>query len=175
MRQSDAPQHTVKGIETAAQGRAAIWARRGFLLALLAFVLCGATGLLGVRTATTSTEEDGWSVAVEHAATARAGLDAPWKVTVTHPGGFEKDLTLAVTADYFDIFETQGFEPEPSDETRDGDTLYLTFATPPGDTFVLSYDAYLQPSAQTGRDGTVAVLVDGDRVATTDFRTRLLP
>lgn len=51
----------------------------------------------------------------------------------------------------------------------------MTFTAPPGDTFVLAYDAYIQPSAQIGRDGTLAVMVDGDRVAAAEFRTRLLP
>jgi hypothetical protein len=172
----DTPTSTLSGIETTTpQGGLAVWGRRAFLLLLLCFILAGLLGLLGVRTSTARTEMDGWTVSVEHAAIARSGLDVPWQVTVTHPGGFGKELTLAVTGDYFDIFESQGFDPEPSDETSDGQTLYLTFQAPAGDTFVLSYDAYVQPSAQIGRDGTVAVLVDGERVAATDFRTRLLP
>ena len=171
----DTPISTLSGIETTGQGRVAVWCRRGFVSVLLLFVLAGLLGLLGVRTGTARSEIAGWSVAVEHAAVARSGLDVPWQVTVTHPGGFGDELTLAVTGDYFEIFESQGFDPEPADETRDGGTLYLTFQAPPGDTFVLAYDAYVQPSAQLGRDGSVAVLVDGERVAATDFRTRLLP
>jgi hypothetical protein len=166
---------TIEGLETPGQGTAAIWSRRGFLTLLLVFVLAGLTGLLGVRTATVSADSDGWTLALLHATTARAGLDVPWQVTVTHEGGFGKDVTLAVTGDYFDIFETQGFNPDPSDATRDGDTLYLTFAAPPGDTFVVAYDAYIQPASQVGRDGTLSVLDDGDRVATVDFDTTLLP
>lgn len=171
----DAASSTLTGIETTSLRRRAAWLRRLFLLALLLFVLAGASGLLGVRTTTARSSEAGWSLSVEHASIARPGLDAPWQVTVTHPGGFGKELTLAVTGDYFEIFESQGFDPEPTEETRDAQTLYLTFAAPPGDTFVLAYDAYIQPSAQIGRDGTLAVMVDGDRVAATEFRTRLLP
>jgi len=63
---------------------------------------------------------------------ARAGLDTPWQVTVTRPGGLGKQVTLAITGDYFTIFETQGFHPEPADETRNAHTLYLTFTAPPG-------------------------------------------
>ena len=171
----DAATSTLSDIETTSPRRVSAWLRRAFLLALLLFVLAGLLGLLGVRTTTARSSEAGWSLSVEHAAVARAGLDVPWQVTVTHPGGFGKELTLAVTGDYFDIFESQGFDPEPSDETRDAQTLYLTFPAPPGETFVLAFDAYIQPSAQAGREGTVAVMVDGDRVAATDFRTRLLP
>ena len=166
---------TLEGIESRAQGRLAVWGRRGFLLLLLAFVAAGLSGVLGVRTTTSTAEQDGWSVSVEHASISRAGLDSPFEVTVTHPGGFGKELTLALTGSYFDIFESQGFFPEPSDETRDGETLYLTFAAPAGDTFVLAFDAYVQPASQVGRSGTVAVVDDGERVAGVGFRTVLLP
>ena len=122
----------------------------------------------------TGAQQD-YEVSLRHASLARAGFDVPWRVTVRRPGGFGQDLELAVTGDYFDIYETQGFAPEPSESTRDGDTLYLTFDAPEGDTFVLSYDAYIQPSSQIGRDGALSVVVDGARVATVEFRTRLLP
>jgi hypothetical protein len=171
----DVPASTLDGIETRAEGRWAIWSRRGFLVLLLVFVLAGLGGFLGVRTATETAEAGGYGLSLHHATTARAGLDVPWVVTVTHEGGFGKDLTLAVTGDYFDIYETQGFTPEPSDATRDGTTLYLTFAAPPGDTFVVSYDAYIQPSSQVGQDGTLSVLENGTPVASVDFDTMLLP
>lgn len=166
---------TIVGLETRAQGTVAIWSRRGFLALLLVFVLLGLAGFLGVRTATETADSGGWQLSLEHASVARAGLDVPWQVTVTHPGGFGKELTLAVTGAYFDIYETQGFRPEPSDMTRDQDTLYLTFAAPPGDTFVLMYDAYIQPASQVGRGGTLSVMDGGARVATVDFHTTLMP
>ena len=166
---------TIHGLETRAQGRLAIWSRRGFLTLLLVVVLAGLAGLLGVRSTTGSAEDAGWSLSLRHAATARAGLDVPWEVTVTHEGGFGKELTLAVTGSYFDLFETQGFTPDPAEATRDGDTLFLTFTAPPGDTFVVAYDAYIQPAAQQGGSGTVSVMDDGVRVATVGFDTTLLP
>jgi hypothetical protein len=166
---------TIDGLETRGQGALAIWSRRGYLTLLLVVVAAGVDGLLGVRTVTDSADEAAWSVTFTHAGVARAGLDVPWRVTVHHDGGFGKELTLAVTADYFDIYEEQGFRPEPAESTRDGDTLFLTFTAPLGDTFVLDYDAYVQPSAQRGRAGTLSVMDDGARVATVDFDTRLLP
>jgi hypothetical protein len=167
---------TIVGLETRDQSRAAVWAKRGFLTLLLAFVLAGLAGLLGVRTTTASDESGtGWELHLRHAEVARAGLDVPWEVTVHHDGGFGKEIVLAVTGAYLDIYETQGFTPEPTESTRDADTLLLTFAAPPGDTFVLAYDAYIQPAAQQGADGTVAVLDDGVRVASVDFSTTVLP
>lgn len=171
----DIPSSTIDGLETPEQGRRSLLGRRFVLVALAGFVAAGLVGAIGGWTRTSSASRDGWSVAVEHAATARAGLDVPWRVTVRHVGGFDRDITLAVTGDYFDIYETQGFLPSPSSETRDGDTLYLTFTPPPGDTFVLAYDAYVQPSSQLGRRGTVRVVQAGQEVVGTDFRTVLFP
>lgn len=169
------PASTLAGLETRGESRTATWTRRGFLVVLLVFVLAGLTGRLGVSTATESASAEGYDLSLHYATTARAGLDVTFEATVTHPGGFDDDVVLAITGDYFDIFETQGFFPEPSDTTRDATTLYLTFAAPAGDTLTVSYDAYVQPSSQVGRDGTLSVLVDGEPTASVDFDTTLLP
>ena len=61
-------------------------------------------------------------------------------------------------------------------ECTDGTQLFLTFAAPEGDTFVVDFDAYIQPASQIGRNGTVAVVEpDGTQVATTSFATRIVP
>jgi hypothetical protein len=145
------------------------------LTAMAAAVALALLSLLGVHSSVASAQDHGYDLSVVYPSVARAGLDTPWQVTVTHPGGFGKELTLAVTGDYFDIFETQGFHPEPAEETRDADTLYLTFTAPPGDTFVVAYDAYIQPASQRGRSATVSVVDGGTRVATVRLDTRLLP
>jgi hypothetical protein len=172
----ETPTSTLAGVDSDPQSSAALWGRRGFLLALLALVIAGLLGVLGVHAVTRGTDELGWRVSLTYAGTARPGLDVPWEVTVTHPGGFGKSLTLAITGSYFDIFETQGFHPTPSDETRDGNTLYLTFAPPPsGDTFVVAYDAYIQPASQSGSGGTVAVVSGGRKLAAVPFTTHVWP
>jgi hypothetical protein len=143
---------------------------------LVVFVLVGLSGYLGVHTTTAEADQGGVHLSLEYASIARSGLDVPWQVTVTEDDGFADTVTLAVTGDYFDIFETQGFHPDPSSSVRNQDTLYLTFDSPGGNTFVVSYDAYIQPASQQGRRGTVAVVdADGTSVAAVDFRTRLLP
>jgi len=170
------PDSTLTGLESHQQEQTAIWGRRAFLGVLLVVVLAGALGLLGVRTSTATDAGGGYELAVDHATVARAGLDVPLQVTVTHEGGFDKTLTLAVTGDYFDMYETQGFTPEPSAAVRDASTLYLTFDAPEGDTFVVDYDAYIQPSSQRGEGATVS-LVDADLqpLASVDIDTFLLP
>jgi len=138
-------------------------------------------------------------VSVTHAVVARAGLDVPWEVTVRREGGFTGPITLAVTADYFDIYEEQGLDPAPAAETADGDRLYWTFdppttgtrpdgsvgpCRPPAgsgllpascDELAVEFDAYIQPASQLGASGEVAVLVDGVPVVTVPFRTWLVP
>jgi len=115
-------------------------------------------------------------VTVEYAAVARAGLDVPWQVKVRRAGGFDGPVTLAVTADYFDIYEEQGLDPQPTAESSDGTYLYWTFDPPPvGDQLAVDFDAYIQPSSQLGSGGEVSVLVGNERVATTEFHTWLVP
>ncbi len=169
------PSSTLHGIESDAEARGGLWVRRILLVLILVFVLCGVSGLLGVHTATTSATRDGWTVSVQHAETARAGLDVPVDVTITHPGGFGKVVTLAVTDSYFDILESPGFEPEPSAQTSDADRLYLDFTPPPGDTLVVSFDASIKPSAQIGRSATIAVLTNGHEVVAVPINTVLFP
>jgi hypothetical protein len=106
---------------------------------------------------------------------ARAGLDVTWQLTVSREGGFDKTLVLAMNASQFDIYEHQAFYPEPDSETRTADDLILTFLAPPGDTFELSFDAYVQPSSQLGRDGSIAVVDKGQTVAALTYSTWLAP
>jgi hypothetical protein len=136
----------------------AAWSRRATLSLLLLAVLAALAGLLGVHTSTASATGSGWHLSLRYPRVARAGLDVTWQATVTRPGGFGKSVTLAVTGDYLNMFETQGFHPEPAEETRDATTLYLTFTAPPGDTFVVDFDTYVQPASQAGSAATVAVV-----------------
>lgn len=170
------PDSTIEGLESTAQDVRGVWLRR-LSIALLALILLAALlGLLGVRSTTTEDAADGWTLRLEHAAVARAGLDVPFTATVTHEGGFGEKVTLAVTGEYFDLYETQGFNPVPSETSRDGELLYLTFDAPPdGETLVVTYDAYIQPAAQRGDDGTVSVMDKGLPVVSVDFETSLWP
>jgi hypothetical protein len=142
---------------------------------LTVIVVAGAAGLFGVRSTDASASAGGWTVSVTYASVARAGLDVPWKVTVRREGGFTGPITLAVTADYFDIYEEQGLDPAPATETADGDRLYWTFDPPPGDELSVDFDAYIQPSSQLGAAGEVSVLDGGSEVVSVPFRTWLVP
>jgi hypothetical protein len=171
----EVPGSTLSGIEGVEPGRA-VWGRRIVLALLAVFVLVGLSGYLGVHTSTASAEQDGYHLSLRYASVARSGLDVPFEATVTSDHGFSDTITLALIGDYLDIFETQGFIPDPSSAVRNGDTLYLTFDSPGGNTFRFSYDAYIQPASQQGRRGTLGIVTDDQRtVAAVSFRTRLLP
>jgi hypothetical protein len=84
-------------------------------------------------------------------------------------------VVIAVESDYFDMFESQGWTPEPSAETADAVRTYMTLDPPPGDTLTLGFDAYIQPSSQAGASGSVSVYEDGIDVVTVDFTTWVAP
>ncbi len=149
--------------------------RRVAVTVLLLIVLAAATGLLGVRTGTVSAQGDGYVLELEYARIARAGLDVPFDLTLTHEGGFDGDIVLAMTADYFDIFEHQGISPEPDSESSEGPMVYMTFPPPQGDEFRLDFDVYVQGSSQMGESGEAWLVVDGEPLLQLSFTTVLLP
>lgn len=157
-----------------AEPRSMAWRRIGTGV-LIAIIVAGLFGVLGDRDGLRSAEADGYTLTLVYPQSARTGLDRPWELEVTSDDGFGPEITVAVTADYFDFYEHQGIDPEPSDVTRDGELLYWTFTAPEGDTFRVSVDHYVQPAAQVGGSGTVALVVDGERVAPIDFTTFVFP
>lgn len=175
MNDSTSAGSTLGDVRPVEQGpRPTLW-RRLLVALLTAIVVAGAAGLFGVRSSEATASAGGWTVSVTYASVARAGLDVPWKVDVRREGGFTGPITLAVTADYFDIYEEQGLDPAPSGETADGERLLWTFDPPPGDELSIDFDAYIQPSSQLGASGAVTVLDGGNEVVTVPFRTWLVP
>jgi hypothetical protein len=169
------PHSTIDGIASEARARAAAWGRRGFLLAVLLVLIAALLGYLGMKKGTVSAAGGGYQLQLVYPRIARAGLDVPWELTITHPGGFDGPVVVEVTGAYFDIFESQGTTPEPTDETTDGDWDRMTFAKPVGDTLTVDLDIYVQPASQIGRSGTARVVDHGAPAASLDFHTWLLP
>lgn len=167
---------TVQDLWPVRRARPGVTGRRIAIALLTVVVLLGATNVLGVRSASTTRSADGWTVTVTHPTVARAGLDVPLKIEVSAPDDFDGPIELALDRRYFEIFESQRFFPEPDSESSDGELWYVTFEPPPsGSTFQVAYDAYIQPSSQVGRSGSVALLVDDAAVVTVPFRTVLMP
>lgn len=166
---------TLADIRGVADGRPARWPRRVGLTALLLIVIAGALGVFGVHSRTTHVDANGYRLTVTYPQTARAGLDVPFHVGVHHAGGFDGQLTIQISNDYFHLFETQGFFPDADSTTNDGRFVSFTFAEPKSDQFELEYDAYIQPGSQLGKTVTVRVVVHGLVVASTSVHTWLVP
>lgn len=132
------------------------------VLALI--VLLGALGMFGERTGTVRTSANGYQLSVRYGVISRAGI-----------GGFAGPITLATTASYFEMFESQGPTPQPDSETAAGVDQYQQFSPPPGDTFTLTYDGYIQPASQRGHSAVTTLIINGREVAHVSYRTRLVP
>lgn len=153
-----------------------LWARRIAVLVLALVQVTALTGWLGVHSGTARAERAGYSLEVAYPVVARAGLDVPLTLRIHAPRAIDHDVVVGISADYFRMFETQGFFPEPAEVTTDADTAWMTFSPPPaGRDLVIDYDAYIQPSSQRGKSAAIRVLTEGvERVAVT-IRTTLLP
>ncbi|MBW0089058.1 hypothetical protein I4I73_01575 [Pseudonocardia sp. KRD-184] len=167
---------TLADVRPASAGPRSVRGRSATIALLLVIVLAGAGGLFGVRTTTTTATAGPFELSLEHAWIARAGLDVPWTVSVHRTGGFTGPVTLAVTSSYFDIYESQGLDPEPATRTADAEFLYWTFDPPPsGENLTVDFDAYIQPSSQWGASGRLRLIEDGASVVLVDFTTALVP
>jgi hypothetical protein len=166
---------TLQGVPVQERGKRGTWARRSFIAALTLVILAAAVGLLGGHTSTATANGGGYRLTLEYPHIERAGIDTLWELKVVHPGGFAGGVTVAVTGSYFDLFETQGFYPTPSSTTRDANNVYMTFTKPRGNTFVVMFDAYIQPYSVFGKKATVSVMDNGVPAASIHYHTWLVP
>ena len=166
---------TAPPAETLDDERRSQWAHRIFVAALGLFVVLGAVGFFGVRSAETSTSAEGYRLTVTYAKVTRGGLATPWSVEVRKEGGFDGPVVLAVTSSYLEMFDENGLDPDPAAATSDDEFTIWEFDPPSGDTLSVSLDARIEPAVQSGRGGVLQVR-DGDRVvAAVSFSTRVMP
>ncbi len=156
-------------------------ARRLFVAALGLFLLLGALGVYGVRTRTVSAAGGSYELSVRYASVSRPGLATPWSLEVRRPGGFPDGLTVAVMSSYFDVFDENGLDPAPEEETSDGERTFWTFGPSAADTISVSFDARIEPGVQVTRaKGRAEVLAGptGPAAATAvsvEFGTWVMP
>jgi hypothetical protein len=149
--------------------------RRLFMTFLLAFLVFGLTGGLGVRARTTSVQGGEYQLSVTYGQVSRPGLATPWSLEIRHPGGFDGPITVSTDTKYLDLFDENGFDPQPSKTTATPDEVIWEFDPPDGDTLGVSLDARIEPGVQWGRVGKTSVLVDGQPVVTAKYKTWVLP
>lgn len=151
--------------------------RRVGLFLLVLFVLLGALGTFGTRTSEARASGGGFDVTVTYPAVSRPGHAVRYEVEVRRAGGFEGEpLRLRLAADYFDLFDENGFSPDADAATADADYDYYEFLPPRGEVFRISVDTRVEPAVQRGRRGDVSVLDgSGVPVVTASYRTRIWP
>ncbi len=151
----------------------------GIVLALVvlgAVVEAAGTPVYGVHSRHVTAADDGWELDVRYGDRSRPALATPFDIEVTRAGGFDGPVTVAVTSEYLALWDENGLDPAPSSETADALRTLWTFDPPDGDTLVVSFDARIEPGAQNGERGRVAVLDDdGGEAVAVEFETVVLP
>ena len=137
----------------------------------------GSTAILGVDSRTIDAEgADGLELSVTYGVVSRPALATPFDIEVSQPGGFDGPVRIAVDQEYLRMWDENGLVPGPSAETVMGPWVVWEFDPPVGTTLLVSYDARIEPAAQEGRSGAVAVLGEDDEtLARVDFTTRVWP
>ncbi len=150
--------------------------RRLFVAALTVFLGLGLLNVFGVRTAETTATAGADRLTVRYATVTRPGLASPWSVELRRAGGFGNG-TVTVSADsaYFEIFDENGFEPDPLESRTDGDRIVWTFAAPVGDTLSISLDARIEPAVQLKRARGRVAVVGGEQTLSVAFSTFVMP
>lgn len=148
--------------------------RRVGLAVLLVFLLAGATGLLGVRTATVRTEGDGVRMSLDYAAVTRAGLATPYHLEVVRPDGFDGPFTIALSREFFDRFDFQNFYPNPAEETADAAWVVYEFDPPDGAVFRWSFDVKTAPNQLGSMRTYTTQLRDSDGAVEAELRHRMV-
>ena len=157
------------------RSRRARTVRRLFLALLAAVLVFGLAGGLGVRSRMTTARGGGYELTVTYGQVTRPGLATPWSLEIHRPGGFDGPVTVSTNTKYLDLFDENGFDPQPSKSTATPDVVVWEFEPPDGDTLGVSLDARIEPGAQWGRMGETSVLVAGEPVATAKYKTWVLP
>ena len=147
-----------------------------FAVVLAAFLIAALVGVFGVRTATASASGDGYEMSVRYGRVTRPGLATPWEVEVVAESGFDGPIVIETDADYFDLFDENGLDPEPTSSISEGDKIQWEFDPPEGSRFVLSFDARIEPAVHRGRTATTSLLdEEGNVIVSVDYTTTVFP
>lgn len=149
--------------------------RRVGIGALMVYLAMGALNVFGVRSDAVTATGGGYRLTVTYAAMTRAGLATPWSIEIERAAGFDGPVTVATTSEYFDLFDENGLDPDPSSATDDGERIIWEFEPPPGDTLAISFDARVGPAIQVGKEAETAVLVDGSPIVSVRYATGVMP
>jgi hypothetical protein len=145
---------------------------------LSVFIGLALAGVFGVRTSEKAGAEGRFELEVAYASRTRPGLATPWSVTLKTQDGrpIGRPVVIATTSAYFAMFDENGLDPDPDASWTDAQRVYWEFQ-PASDasTFIVSFDARIEPGVQAGRSGATSLVVDDRDVITVRYRTEVLP
>jgi hypothetical protein len=135
------------------------------------------TPVYGVHSRHATASHGGWSLDVHYGDRSRPALATPFDIVVHHDGGFDGPVTVAVTSEYLAMWDENGLDPAPSEETTDAERTIWTFDVPDDSaTMAIGFDGRIEPAAQSGESARVAVLDDdGTELVAVDIETVVLP
>ena len=107
--------------------RRARFFRRLFMVLLFGVLAIGLSGWLGVRSATATASGGGYELTVTYGKVSRPGLATPWSLEIHHPGGFDGPVAVSTSTKYLDLFDENGFDPQPSKATATSDAKIWEF------------------------------------------------
>ena len=123
-----------------------------------------------------ATSSSGAEMTVRYPTVTRPALASPFEIVIERPGGFDNDVEIAIDVNYVELWDLNGIYPSPAEERSDGDRIIWTFDAPDGTTFLVSYDARIEPGAQLEeRAGAVSFLEQGEPELTIRFATKVRP
>lgn len=137
----------------------------------------GVISAVGVDDAEVVASAGGTTLAVRYPTVSRPALASPFVITITRDGGFDdRPVEVAVSTDYLALWDENGILPGPAEETAAAEDLHWTFDPPDGEVLRITYDGRIEPGAQSGGPGRVAVLDEaGDVVVAVRFDTEIRP
>jgi hypothetical protein len=157
-------------------GYAITSAALALLMAASAIDAVDGVAILGVDSDQVHATGGGLDLDVTYGVVSRPALATPFDIEVHRAGGFDGPIKVAVDHEYLRMWDENGLSPAPSAETVMGPWVVWEFDPPVGDTLRVALDARIEPAAQEGRSGAVAVLdADDQPLVDVSFTTRVLP
>ncbi len=154
-------------------------ARRCVLAVIVAVIGVGATGFLGVRSATERrTGTGGIGIELVYPRVARPGLAVPWRLLLIAPHGFAGDIGISLSSSYVEAFDQNAVSPDPSSIERDDTDVTYVFDAPvlkPGGRFEMALDIRVEPGVQWKRTSVVTVTIGTALIDRFEITTWVLP
>ena len=123
----------------------------------------------------TAVAPDGTELTAEYPSLTRPALAAAFAVEVRSDRGFDGPIELAISRQWIEAWDTNGWLPEPDAGTGDDRWVTYEFEAPEGDTFRAFHDARMEPARQEDVRGVVQLRSSGRPIAEVRLTTKVRP